>query len=63
MAPANPLCRNEQPHQRDESQERELAHAMEVDESLQRLKAEYAALQQRIAVADMQAAETRRPVA
>jgi hypothetical protein len=45
------------------AQERELAHAMEVDESLQRLKAEYAALQQRIAVADMQAAETRRPVA
>lgn len=40
--------------------ERELAHTIEADESLRKLKAEHAALQQRIAVAEMQAAEAKR---
>ncbi|KIX06846.1 uncharacterized protein Z518_04822 [Rhinocladiella mackenziei CBS 650.93] len=42
------------------AQEREMAEALESDESLRRLKAEHAALQQRIAVAEMQAAEKRK---
>ncbi|KAJ9610337.1 hypothetical protein H2200_005114 [Cladophialophora chaetospira] len=42
------------------ARERELADTIDADESLRRLKAEHAALQQRIAVAEMQAAEMRR---
>ena len=39
------------------AQERELAHRVEVNESLHRLKLEYTALQKRIRVAEMQARE------
>ena len=42
------------------AQERELSEAIEADESLRRLKAEHAALQQRIAMAEMQAVEMKR---
>lgn len=40
-----------------EAQERELAHKIEVNDKLQQLKAEHAALQERIRMAEMQARE------